>query len=277
MRIIMVAICLYMLWGHSANAQNTISLPISELATHNKKKLTIDVEVSLESNLRESSDPEYAASSYLDIAASYKVFAKASISAQAALEQALYADQETSISNTILSLNRDPINIADNRKLNISTFTLLPTNEKDRIENSLRSAFGLTTGISQKFSLFNLPSTASYSLSYLQNFHEFERTNLRGPNLDNRVRHTLGLIQNLPGKVTLSLIGRYQTGWTYQGALKTSFLLSEELAFDFNKTGQVYVAHTNNGDALGANGVDSNISIYDKSNSAFSTGLRVQY
>lgn len=265
-----------MLWGHSANAQNSISTSNVTLAKP-KKKLNVNLDLSADSNLREQADPDYSANLSLGISPSYKILPKVSLQTTLSLQQKLYADQESSISNTTFTISRDAIAISDNQLLYISASGILPSNKKDREENSFKGAGAISLGVMHKCQIYKKSCSIGYTLSYLQNFHEFERTNIGEANLENRVRHIISYSQDINAKLSLGVTSYYQTGWAYQNALKTSFLLSEELSYSASPTSQIFLNHTNNGDALAHNGVDSNLSVYDTGGSSFSTGLRVSY
>lgn len=279
----MVAICLYMLWGYkAANAQSTstqttTNLPSATDVARGAERISLDIDVSLESNLRDTNDANYETSSYLDVTSSYKLFSKALIRANLALQQKLYSDKKTSITNTTITIARDPVQIADLRLLNISAFSILPTNEDDRLKNTFRGGLGLAAGLTQKYNVLRQPGYINYSLSLLQNFHELERTNTNVANLENRIRHTTTLGQQITRDISMGFLAHYQTGKTYQRAFRSSFLITEEITYEVSKSGQIYLAHSNGDNALSANGLDSNISVYDEGTSTFSTGLRVNY
>lgn len=256
---------------------STSSVPLPEVSTETDKPLSFTLDLSIDSNLRNENDPDYAASTTLGFEPAYKVTRLLTLAGQVALEQKLYANQETQVSNTTLVLSRQPVHLSDKDLLSPSLFGILPTNEKDRNENTLRGGAGFGLSFLRSFSLLKRDTSLSYALSGLKNFHEYENNNLYGANLSHRVRHTLTFRHELSPKLSCEIVGRYQTGWTYQNALRTVFLISEQLSLKINETNSVYIGHINTGAALKANGVDSNIRFYDSSNSSYVAGMTVSY
>jgi hypothetical protein len=107
--------------------------------------------------------------------------------------------------------------------------------------------------------------------------HEFERTADGEANLSTKLSYSILYIQALSQIFSAELYAKYNTGWTYQNDLKTSFSISEKLNLDIKKNISTYIQHSNDGNALQANGSDSNIQIYDKNKSVMSAGLVITY
>lgn len=283
MRIILVALCLYMMWGHRAKADvqavessSALVLPV-ENPIAEPQKFSVEFDISADSNLRDSSDPDHAATLSLFITPSFRISSIYKIKANLGIEQKLYADHSVVLTNTNLTLTRDPLKITDQHSLTLSATAVLPTNEIDRNEKTFHGGTGLAAGLLNKFSVFKEEGSFGYTLSLLKNYHGSEQASDLSPNLSHRIRHTLAYTQNFMQNFSIEILGRYQTGWTYQNALRTAFFLSEKMAYAMNKSSELYISHTNEGDALRANGIDSNIRIYDSSLSAFYTGVTVTY
>jgi len=290
MRLIMVAICLYMIWGYRAQARANTQpiLPSTSSATSNtvkmttpsfaaEKKFSMSIDLSYDSNLRAQNDPAFQANSTLVLAPRYHLFSKAALNARLDILQKHYANNETEVSNLSLAVARDPIKINATSDLKMSVSSLLPTNEIDRNDNSFLGALGTSLGAIRKHAIGGKSGSLDGAIAILKNFHEFEHTNLNDPNLSHRVRYILTLNQDLPSDLSFEVIGRYQTGWTYQNVLKTAFLLNEKLAWQVSPTTSLYISHSNDGDALAANGLDSNIKVYDERSSVWASGVEVSF
>lgn len=277
MRLLLAAIGLYMIWGYSCLAQAQ-----KQKSTTRIKKRAISapesafsflLELEGSSNLRQTTDPEYAATTTAFLSASYKFNNSISTTLRAGVEKKLYDLQESTLANTEVYLKFAPIALAEATSLNLSLVGLLPTNEVDRNDSKYRGATGGSIGLKQNYAILSKTGSASYTFSALKNYHEFDRTITDEPNLSHRIRHIFAFEQELFSVISLELLGRYQTGWTYQNILKTAFLLSQKINFAITKDVAIYISHTNAGNALKANGVDSNIEAYDSSSSEFATGL----
>jgi hypothetical protein len=287
MRYILVTFCLYIICGVNAFATTPLATTAasptqtsglkSEDVIEKERKFSLALELGTESNLRDTSDTQYKATSSITITPSYKILPKATLSAIVGVEQKLYADTETAIINTTVSLSRDPIELKNGRSVNLAAFGLLPTNESDRNDATLQGGTGLAAGITQNFNLAKKAATLNYTLSALKNYHEYERSNILDSNISHRARHIITYNQEITKAISLKVLSHYQTGWTYQNVLKTSFLISEELILALNRSASIYIGHSNNATALQANGVDSNIQIYDDRTSTFSAGMTLTY
>jgi hypothetical protein len=78
---------------------------------------------------------------------------------------------------------------------------------------------------------------------------------------------TLALSYEWPVGISISATLVHRNALTYQSNIRESFEISEELGYEINKTFSVAVGHTNSGNALKANGVDSNIQLMDENSS----------
>jgi hypothetical protein len=58
-----------------------------------------------------------------------------------------------------------------------------------------------------------------------------------------------------------------QSRWSYQGNIKQSYILGQEITYSFNSLFYMSLGHSNTGSVLKANGFESNIQIVDENNS----------
>lgn len=104
-------------------------------------------------------------------------------------------------------------------------------------------------------------------LSFARNFHQYE-TDINGKVLNQySSSQTLALSYEWPVGISISATLVHRNALTYQNNIRESFEISEELGYEINKTFSVAVGHTNSGNALKANGVDSNIQLMDENSS----------
>jgi len=275
MRLIMVAISLYMIWADRAQAQTSLTKAVAVDAA--KKKFSLSTSIAVDSNLRATSQADYSANLFLSLIPAYQISQLLNLSARLDLEQKLYANDQTALSDMLINIRREALPINLNLDFIPQIFAVLPTNETNRNENSFQGGAGFAGGIKYKKTLYNKAGSIDASFSALKNLHEFERTNLLEANLSHRLRYTLTVIQEFSKKLSAEIIARYQTGWTYQNALRTSFLLTETIRLSIDESSSVYISHTNSGDALRPNGIDSNIRLYNAADSTWSTGIDIQF
>ncbi len=230
------------------------------------------------SNLRDTSDSDYKAANTFLFKPSYKIIEQLTLAARIeATKHYESANEDTELENTQLILIVTPLELSGDRTLGFTFTGVLPTNEKDRTNNTFNGGTGALIDLTQKYSFLDRAGSISYAVSGMKNYHDFDRNNAAEPNLSYRFRQIVTLRQDLSDSFHLQIIGRYQTGWTYQDAFKSAFLISEEISYDITKTFAVYVSHTNDGDALKSNGIDYNIKAYDKKSSSFATGLTATF
>lgn len=65
--------------------------------------------------------------------------------------------------------------------------------------------------------------------------------------------------------------------WTYQGNTKSAFEHSQEIGYNINENFNIAVGHTNAGNALKANGVDSNLELINENDSSVYATLGISF
>lgn len=287
MRLIPVSFCLISfflpmtsLFAASTSTVTSVSTKNTEKRNSDPgdKKWSVEFEAEHSTNLKSLDDADSDVSNGFRLSPSYVLNNLYSTSADVSLTQSLSGEEKTELNNIRLYLRRQPKTF-----LSLSTtyapslFGDLPTNEDNRIDNTFRGAVGSSLSLAYNFYLLGQSGKISYTPSVLKNFHEFESSNADLPNLSYRVRHSILLSQELGRFITVSALGYYQTGWTYQNAFRTFFHLSQKISLNITSNSSIFLGHSNEGDSLQANGVDTNIALYDQSNSSFSAGIAANF
>lgn len=114
------------------------------------------------------------------------------------------------------------------------------------------------------------------SISAGQNFHAYEE------DINGAVLNKFSSNQSITAGYSLadwsvSLLGINRTRWTYRNNIKSSFEISEELAYSANKNIELAMGHTNAGSPLKANGTDSNIELVNENTSTVYGALTLTY
>jgi hypothetical protein len=262
-------------------AVTTTSGSISTRPTETKKSsvadLTTIVELGLSSNLKTDASAEADRSTSIGLTLNKGISKNTSMSVIAGVEQSFVAEKKTAVNNTVVQINRNGIPLTNSLKLKTGISATLPTNQDDREKATLRGGTGASLSLEQKTSLFKKPATLNYGLGVLKNYHEYTRNSDLGSNLSHRIRYSATANIEATKNTSLSMSGYYQTGWTYDSALRTTFSIRETLSYMLNKNTEVSISHVNSANALEANGVDSNVSLYDENNSYVELGLSATY
>ena len=251
------------------------SAPTSQITldaeTPKAKKISVTVDIAAETNLRRTHDPDYAAKLNVLISPSYAFHKRLRLSADLAGTQNLYGVKNSELQNTTFSLTITPG--ATSRLLkSASLLALLPTNEQARTQESLQGGAGLSLKAGVSPDLFKKNLSIGYKISALKYFHQYEESSNYTANVSYRIRHSASVGYSLSDRLSFELSGLYRTGWTYQNALRTDFETAESLLFEIGPTSTIYASHSTSGNALGANGTDSNISFFDAQNDTWSLG-----
>lgn len=150
--------------------------------------------------------------------------------------------------------------------------TVIPVSKRSRIKDQLQTALsvGLSTtlkpdGVTPNNNLGDW--MLKLGVTGGRNFHTYEE-DINGRVLNKySSNQTINLGYNL-GDWGLSAEYIHRVRWTYQGNIRESFGLSEELSYSINDHWGVAVGHSNEGPALKANGYESNFSLYDENTSS---------
>lgn len=114
--------------------------------------------------------------------------------------------------------------------------------------------------------------SAKFSVSFGQNFHQFE-TDQNGSILNKySSNQTLALKYKIKDWA-LSTTYINKVRWPYAGDVRNSFEFSQDVGYTFQKTWAVSLGHTNSGATLKPNGSDSNVALVDEENSRVYIGL----
>lgn len=240
----------------STSAQNTTQAPISS-------EFKGSFDISTTGNLSDAETSDGERSSSIEMTVSHK---RLSVSFGGTAEHS--GAKNSDLNNTVLTYSAEPIVLDSLDTVQLSARGLFATNESDREEASLRG------GVSGRVA-YNYKSNYSFHLDVLKSLHKFDRSNLGSANTSYRGRVVATALFPLARSIELSLYAHYQAGRTYTDALRTSFRLDQEISFSLNdKRGSIYVAHSNSGNALGADGEDSAVEVFDQNTSVLSAGYR---
>ena len=266
--------------AQNASAQNTstTSTTLSTVQPALTDNVSVALDLSQSSNQFEEEQADAERTTDLEIAVSKTLASGNKIAAVAAVSHNNTGFNDTTLSNTTVAYSLKSKQIDRDNSYVYSGRVILPTNEEGREDKSFRGGASLRAALTTKKQLLGKPLAVVSFVDALQYVHKFVTNADGGGNMDYRVRFYSGATVNITEKVSFGLEGYYQAGETTQGALKTRFLLAQELSYTPVENGAtMYMAHTNDGNALGPNGVDSNIEAFSSTTSVYTAGVRASF
>ena len=173
-------------------------------------------------------------------------------------------DQENAaiLNNTTLSLSIAKIKLREKINLSVSLLGVLPTNDILVRNERFRGGVG-TKGALRFSSIGNSRFDLSFASSIRKNFNDYEISATGNPLLESSFSQELKLDFRATDRFTTSLFGRYILAKTYAGSERQRFLADLSAAYQINKQWNLNAGITNTGDAFKADGVASNIRLFD--------------
>lgn len=235
------------------------------------------LQLSTSSNFKDPNSSDISSDTVLMIRPQRKLNDNYSIAARTDIIHTNIGPQDTVMGNTQVLFIRNPFAIAEYTRLKLSAQGVLPTDERLRKDDTFQGALGFIAGVDRELRLFHRDLIVEYSFNAIKNFHRFESNAENKDNLSYRLRNLVSAEFFIAKQFSVSTTAYYQAGRTYQNSLKTAFLLGEDLNYYANEHLTFTLSHSNEGSALAANGMDSNVQFYDQANSIFEAGLTYIY
>lgn len=156
-----------------------------------------------------------------------------------------------------------------------SISTVLPitdrSTKRDQLNGSLSGAiaFGIKPdGIYKSDGVWNV----MVSLSAGRNFHTYEE-DINGKVLSKYSSNQALDLGYSIGDFSFSVSYLHRSRWTYQGNIRESFVLGQEIGYSLNDNFSVNAGHSNEGSMIKANGYESNLDVVDENNSSVYMGI----
>lgn len=143
--------------------------------------------------------------------------------------------------------------------------------KRDELQGSLAGsvAFGIIPdGIYKSDGVWSV----LIGLSAGQNFYTYEE-NINGKVLNKYSSNQSMDISYSIADFSFSLSYLHRSRWTYQGNVRESFALGQEIGYSLNDNFAVNVGHSNEGAMIKANGYESNFDVIDENNSSVYMGI----
>jgi hypothetical protein len=232
------------------------------------------VDLSAASSFLERTDADYSSSLTLTLIPSLKLGKGFTLSARTDISQEIQPEEKFTWLDSSLSLRHQGTELNPFLKLSPGVSVAIPTHSETRRRDSIRSAVSMSARLLWKLDPISLSILSGYlELGGTRRFHEFEtKTNgsLNSPwglNLTSVTQ--LGLSERL----SLTLLLRRSSNWSYQGGLRNSFIANPELGYQLFEKLSLSLGVSTEGKLLKDNGVDSDFAIFDGRRSQFYGGL----
>ena len=168
-----------------------------------------------------------------------------------------------------VSLEKKHHNLTPELKTLHSLAGVLPTSEESKTRDRLQGAVLITNGLQ----LTKTFATIEYKIGISRNFHQFNVNADGDPNIEYRLSNSLSLEIPVTEKFSISTVGVYRLGQTYNGFQRHIYEFQADLNYEIAKQVVINLGTSNGGNSLKNNGVDSNISAYNEDTSVTRLGL----
>lgn len=266
-----------LLIGVTATAPRLASAATSSSAAK-ANTLSITAVTEISSTLHKFSDPNHSATASFWLAPGVRISENYKLSGLFIFDKELTDKRENNLRNGTLTLRRSSIPMGSIVKLSPAASLILPLDDDARDRQSL--VLGIK--LSPRF-LFDLEKlgvdflSGHYQPSLTRNLHQFKTATTGSSNRAWAASNWLKLDFALWRKLTFSTSFVHSFLWTYEGNRTNTFSISEEIAWDVADNISIAAGHSNSGNAVKANGLNSNIDIFDPNSSTVYGSVSFSY
>jgi hypothetical protein len=197
----------------------------------------------------------------------FKINEKYTVRAQGGYSQDLKYSEAADFSDISINISRSPSKMGKSILMGYRLGAGVPTSKDSHTRQNLLTS--VTTGINLAIDPERLlPGLEiSGSMGFGRNIHQYETA------LDGRVNTQYSAIQavavsyGLESGLSISGNFSYRSTWSYQGVMRNSFEMTQEIGYQINKNLALSIGHSNSGSALKPNGSEYNIEAFDDNNS----------
>lgn len=270
---ILILMLLSTLFSLIVNAQTTPS------ATNTTKKSTatptppawsLGLGLEYSENVAQVEDGPKESGMELAFSPGFKVNDTFAMSGAFSLIQTSTEDKKPMSSNTQVGLSMKGWTLTNSMKSVHGATVVLPTSQTSQEVEKLHSSIAISNGL--KMTL-HPKLELTYLLGLSRNFHEFTINANGSANVEYRLANTLNMKLILTDKLNLAATGIYRMGRTYEGFQRSDFQFHGDINYDILDSLSVNLGTSNQGASLKANGVDSNISVYDEKSTVWRIGI----
>lgn len=204
---------------------------------------------------------EYSASLNIKMNSNY------SLTGAIGYSQILEDAEGNDFTNTTVNVSRAPFTINELLNMTLRTGLTLPTSKESYKRQGLRA--GLTGGATLLVNPAKLWTGLNLAtgITFTKNIHEFEEAYDGAVNTEMSSSQFASISYGFKFPVSLDLSFVHINSWSYQGTMKDAFAFTQTVSYQAMEKLSIALGHTNSANTLKANGIDSNVSLYDENNS----------
>lgn len=250
--------------------ENKLNTTVKEETTK-KRNYSVGLGLTYTSNLYKEGTYESEKGLRIRVIPAYKFSDYLTLSSIISVEQQMTPPENTILSNTPVSLSYSRYQLAHVINITNKLTAVLPTNKDIAKQDSYRGTISLGNDFSYTFE--SVPLKSAYGIALGRNIHEYKRNFMGAPNIEYSLTHSASLQLNLTKTFDFSTLFFYKQARTYNGFERSAFFTMATLNYDYNKDLRLSIGTSNEGNALKANGRDSNITLFNEHSSTVFGGI----
>jgi len=212
----------------------------------------------------------------MTLGASYPVWEKWRTSASIVGIQDFAQSKKASFGNARVAVSRSAYRLTEDTVFIPAIGLRLPTNVDDRKSKTYNGSGGIRPLLLTNWSIAGSPLATILSVEAIKNHHTYNRAASGDANLDHQITTYLGVEKPLGGGFSFLLDGDYTYAQTYEKSMRTLFSMGQSVTYE-HKQISITIGHSNDGDALMANGRDYNVQVFDQNTSVVYVNTRFVY
>lgn len=271
MALVRNSICFLAIMSSAYGAD--VSKSSTELDAAPAKNYNIGFSALVGSSLHRTNDIDHSLSTEFSVTPSVNLGEGYTFIASLSGVKNLKGERKFAIGNGSLALAKSIRKFGD---LNISAVAsaVVPLSETTKDIQTLRTSLKLAPKFSYKASD---NASISYSPGVKVNFHEFKTSLTGASNTQYSLSNSAALNYNVMDLFGISLTGAYARSFTYAGNSRDYYSFGQSLSFSPTAATGVVIGHSIGGNPLSANGIDSDINIFNSRESSVYAGFSFTY
>lgn len=241
------------------------------------KSFGLDLSLSYSSNMFDQGQYDRTAGTTIELTPSYKFTENLTGAILGSITQQETGQRDVEAANTIARLAYKIAQITPELSLLTRLDGVAPTNKVAKETDRLQGAVGTAIRAIYDNKNVTLPFKVTAHLGLQRNFHEYNVNAENKRNNEYGITESLTVVLKPVESVSLTALGIYRIGISYDGPQKYTFETGLEAGYDITEALSVSLGVSNNGSALKPNGIDSNISFLNEKTSEVSLGLGYTY
>ena len=252
-----VLVCLFVYSG----------LPLNPLFAEDTKPWAADLSAGVSSSLYRFNQESRTVDFEVLAEPSYKIQENLVLGLNGGITQSRDADHlhRTFLNDGRLFLTHSGPRLSQVFKLSEAISFAIPISEKSYKIDSLITGVTLGPNLKADFSSIGLKNFfTTYRLRGTKNFHRYTVSTEGNSNKEYNLSNRIDLEYSPINKLGLRGTFIYGNGWSYAGNATGNFSLEQAISYEINNRMGLEIGHSNGGDALSANGQDSNIAFINE-------------